>query len=179
MRLKIILFITALVFVSCSKKSVSYYLESGDKYYNEGNLESAIKEYSKAIEIDPKNADSYYRRAIIYYEQNKSNLAIADYTTVIKINDKYPSAHCNRGFIFLYTHNRHDLAISDFKDEIKNNKNSFDAYYGLGLVYCEKDSFNISQDYLNTAIKKDSTIALAYICRGKTFFLQRNYKTAI
>lgn len=51
----------------CQKKmTVQDYLDLGDKYLTEANYEEAIVAFTKAIEIDPKQAVYYEKRADVY-----------------------------------------------------------------------------------------------------------------
>ena len=40
-------------------------------YENKGDLESAEKDYSKAIEINEKHADAYYNRGLLYLKMER------------------------------------------------------------------------------------------------------------
>jgi tetratricopeptide (TPR) repeat protein len=47
--------------------------------------EQAIEWYSKAIELNPKNAEVYFQRAITYEMTGKTLSAIEDYETAVKL----------------------------------------------------------------------------------------------
>src|SRR5207244_2715142 len=47
-----------------------------------GDTESALRSAMRAIEIGPKNAESYEIRALVYDERREYDKAIADYTRV-------------------------------------------------------------------------------------------------
>jgi len=73
-------------------------------YLNRGNAKlandddfGAIDDYSRAIEINPKNADSYYNRASAKKESMDYNGAIADYDLVFKLSPFDGEAYCSRG----------------------------------------------------------------------------------
>jgi tetratricopeptide (TPR) repeat protein len=63
-------------------------------------LSQAISDYTKAIEINPKNADTYYNRGLIYYKQRNFTQAISDFTKAIEINPKNAGAYNNRGVAY-------------------------------------------------------------------------------
>lgn len=44
----------------------------------EDNLQGALTEYNRAIEIDSEYAEAYVARAIVHLEANDSSAAIAD-----------------------------------------------------------------------------------------------------
>lgn len=75
----------------------SIYGNFGYAYYRQGNFPRAISYLTKAIEINPNNADSYYNRGNIYSKQRNFFQAVSDYTKAIEINPNYAKAYANRG----------------------------------------------------------------------------------
>ncbi len=63
----VLLVLTILLVSGCKKKmTVQDYLDLGEKYLTEANYEEAIVAFTKAIEIDPKQAAAYEKRAEVY-----------------------------------------------------------------------------------------------------------------
>ena len=52
------------------------------------NYKLAIKDFSQAIKLDPKNIDAYYNRGIVYQELGKSEKANADFAKYEKLRTK-------------------------------------------------------------------------------------------
>ena len=78
-------------------QSAEDFLDAGVEKGKSGDLQGAIADFNKAIEIDPQFAIAYYNRGVA-----KSNLkdyqgAIADYTKAIQIDPQYVNAYFNRG----------------------------------------------------------------------------------
>lgn len=63
------------------------YYNRGIAYYNKGQLDLAINNYDKAIELDPQLANAYYGRAIIFITSKKINEAITDFKTFLIYTD--------------------------------------------------------------------------------------------
>ena len=70
--------------------------ESGVRKVNGGDLEGAIADFTKAIELDPKNINGYNNRGHVRLLQGNLDAAIADYSQAIVLNPKDPSAYCDR-----------------------------------------------------------------------------------
>ncbi|WP_143735340.1 tetratricopeptide repeat protein, partial [Porphyromonas gingivalis] len=69
-------------------------------YYNRGvgccivgSYEEAIKDYSKAIELDGKFAHAYYGRGNVYYKKGANEEAIKDFFKAIELDDKFVHAY--------------------------------------------------------------------------------------
>ena len=54
------------------------YLNRGIVQYYAGEVDKAIADMSKAIELNPKQVNAYRGRAMLYREQKKNDLADAD-----------------------------------------------------------------------------------------------------
>jgi tetratricopeptide (TPR) repeat protein len=74
---------------NCFAQSCSDWIVRAEGFKIEGNYESAIIEYNKAIKDEPTNAEYYYRRGLTYVSIRKYSLAIQDFDTVIHLRPKY------------------------------------------------------------------------------------------
>ena len=82
-----------------------------------GLYDSAISDFNKAIEIDPKHDKAYNSRGNVYNVKGLFDLAISDFNEAIDINPKYADAYGNRGYAYS-AKGLYDLAISDFNKAI-------------------------------------------------------------
>ena len=57
--------------ISGIPKSVEDYKKRGDDFVSRGNIDSAISDYSKAIEINPKDGEAYNNRAVMYVSKGE------------------------------------------------------------------------------------------------------------
>lgn len=78
----------------------------GEKHYNEGHehlgsgeYDEAIVSFTKAIELDPKNANFYGYRGDAYDGKNDYAKAVKDYTKAIEL-DSRDIRHNVRGFAY-------------------------------------------------------------------------------
>jgi len=73
----------------------------GDVYSNEGNIEGAIREFSKSIELKPDYADAYHNLATTYYRQGNIKEAVKIYKEAVSLNPELFESHFNLGIIYL------------------------------------------------------------------------------
>jgi tetratricopeptide (TPR) repeat protein len=72
-----------------------------------------IADFTKAIEINPHDADNYNNRGIAYRANIQIDRAIEDYSKAIEINPRDANAYYNRGAAYRAKNNI-DLAIADY-----------------------------------------------------------------
>ena len=106
-----------------------------------GNNEEALKDYSQAIKINPKNAVYYARRgALTSRTGGDLKQAAEDMTVSIKLADDDFEKYLTRGIIF-YKLGEYLLAIDDFNIVLKKDPENKPA----------KEFRHYSIQYLNKA----------------------------
>jgi lipoprotein NlpI len=95
------------------------------------DLDGAVADYSRAIEIDPNYRDAYINRGNARSEKGDPDGAVADYSRAIEIDPKFAVAYSNRGNVF-QAKGQFDQAVADFNDAMK--RNTKDEYACLRLL---------------------------------------------
>ena len=65
-------------------------------------MDTAIQDYTKAINLNPKLVETYNNRGNAYYRKGELDTAIQDYTKAIELNPEYARAYYNRGAAWLH-----------------------------------------------------------------------------
>ena len=73
------------------------YSNRGNAYKAKGNLDQAISDYNKAIEIDSNLAEAYNNRGNAYQTKGNLDQATLDYNKAIEIKPNYADVYSNRG----------------------------------------------------------------------------------
>jgi tetratricopeptide (TPR) repeat protein len=69
-------------------------------YKNElGNFDEAIKDFTKAIQLEPDSSSGYYYRGTTYYQQERPTEAIKDFTACLRIDSDNTNAYFMRGLL--------------------------------------------------------------------------------
>jgi tetratricopeptide (TPR) repeat protein len=92
-----------LLVIIISLLSISFYGQNSDtawfnkgyKADNDGKYKEAIKCYTKAIELNPKNDNFYYNRGQAKYILKKYKEAIEDYNKAIGLDSTQADVFCN------------------------------------------------------------------------------------
>jgi len=106
-------------------------------YRKKSRYDQAVNNFTKAIEVNPADAEVYYNRGNAYYNKSQYRKAISDYTKAIELNPNYSKAYYNRGLAFYHT-DQYELAINEFSRAIKINPNYAEAYDNRGFTYFVK-----------------------------------------
>ena len=137
-----------------------------------GEVDEAIKCWTKVLDLDPNLAAAYSNRGDSYNSKGQFELAIADCTRAIKINPNYGDAYNNRGIA--HTNMRRlDLALADFTRAIELDPKRAAAYNNRGAAYIHKGDFDSATTDYTRAIGLDPSYVVAYHNRGLAY-LEKN-----
>lgn len=90
------------------------YISRGVSCLKKGQIEDAISDFNKAIDIDPRDAVAYIARGSAYYKLNRFDNALTDYNRAIDLNPGYANAYINRGACYNAI-KKYNKAIADYK----------------------------------------------------------------
>ncbi|KAG1313421.1 hypothetical protein G6F64_002274 [Rhizopus arrhizus] len=96
------------------EKNAKFYLEEGNQYLSTGKFNDAILSYDTAIQQDPSDYLSYYKRATAYLSLGKTNSAIEDFTRILDLKPGFHQALLQRAKLYIadgeYSLAKQDLA---------------------------------------------------------------------
>jgi len=123
-----------------AQKAVEY-LQMGNDDLKQRNLDQAIIDFTKAIDIDPNLAKAYNNRGVAYAQEGSLSRAIADFTMSIANDPKDAQGYNNRGHAYA---NEGDFvqAIADYTQAIRINAFYVKAYNNRELAYYELKQYD-------------------------------------
>lgn len=163
----------------------SFYLRRGLAYKNFEQLDRAIADYNKALEIKPDLSDAYHNRARVWEQKGEYDKAIEDYTRAIRLNSGDAETYNGRGVAY-DSKGDFNAAIADYLKSIELDPSYIDAYNNLGVAYHNLKQYDKALDCYSTAIGLDASYPLPYLNRGATYeelgrqdVAKEDYKKAI
>ncbi len=125
----------------------------GMVYAQKGDYDAAIRDYTKAIEIDPNNADTFSNRGAAYYTEKDYDTAIRDFDKAIELDSELARAFYNRGNAYADKKD-YDTAIRDFNKVIELNPNYAIAMANMGDAYKLKVDKDKAREWYRKALEK-------------------------
>jgi tetratricopeptide (TPR) repeat protein len=141
-------------------------LNQGLYYLDKERYESAIAEFSKAIEIDPGLSDLYYNRGFAYSKAGKLDQAIADYSKAIQLNPEDSDSYYNRGLAY-HSKKDFDRAIADYTESIRITPDIGATYYNRALDYSLKQDFDKAWEDVHKAESLGYTVSAYFLTELK------------
>jgi tetratricopeptide (TPR) repeat protein len=141
-----------------SDESDENLINRGIEKGKEGDLDGAIADFTRAIELNPKDDAPYYNRAQAKWLKKDSAGAIADYTRAIELGSTNPAAYNNRGNARAEKNDR-DGAIADYTRAIELNPDYARAYYNRAVTKQAKGDATGAKADFKTAEKLDPDLA--------------------
>jgi tetratricopeptide (TPR) repeat protein len=140
------------------------YIKRGNDFYNKGDYDNAIDEYTKAINLDRKNALVYFKRGYTYAKKGDYDNAITDYTITIKLEPKHIYTNYNLGIAY-YKNGDYDNAIKWYTKAIKIGELLAEllaeVYNNRGNAYVHKGDYDKAITDYTQAIELDKKFAVA------------------
>lgn len=165
-------------FVEKEPNFAEAYNNRGNAYSDLNQLETAIKDYNKAIELNSNNAGAYYNRGNAHRKLNQYAKAIEDYSKAIEKNPKFGIAYDNRGVTYGRL-NQYEKAFKDFEKAIELNPNDAVAYNNRGLTYAKLNQLERAIEDYNRAIELNPNYADAYNNRGIAYAVLNQMERAV
>jgi tetratricopeptide (TPR) repeat protein len=130
-----------------------FHNQRGIELADRGWLDEAVKEFTKAIELDPDSAHAHDNLATVLADKGQLREALREYLVAIELEPQSPTAHYNLAS-FLATH-AHDLAVNEYKETLSLEWDYPDAHINLGLTYAERGQFQEALASYQEALKID------------------------
>lgn len=151
-------------------------LDLAVKYLNENKYEQAILAYNDAIKIDPKEVKAYQGLAKVYTLQSQYNDAKATYDRGLTAVAKEDQNVLQLGLGGMYIdQGQMDAAQKTFQQIRNGNGKCLEAYWGLAMVYQQKEDNTKAEAMLRMAVEQNPNEYRAY--NALALFQKQNGQT--
>lgn len=141
-------------------KAIKFF-EKGFAAMKKTKYEEAIKQFTKAIEVDPKFDKAYYDRALCYVRMNKFDESLPDYNKAIEVNPNYSVALVGRGRL-LHHKKMIKEALADYNKAIELGTDDPVAYFNRGIIAQKGNTGDLGLADFKKTIETDPSYNQAY-----------------
>lgn len=132
---------------------------------NPKEMEKALEEFKKAVEIDKDNVDALLSKAIVLAGTGKFKESMDDLDKVIILNQNIPDAYLYRALCKLQLGDVPN-SIPDFDKTIELAPDNMNAIFYRANAKYELKDFQGAKDDMNKIIASDPNIPNSYAFRG-------------
>ncbi len=140
-----------------TQNNVTRLMQQAAAYFQEGNLEKALRACEQAVHANPSLAGPRNNRGIILKQLGRHEEALAAYDRSLKLDYNAANTHYNRGLV-LHELGRLDEAIDAFDISIKLQPEYAEAYSAKGNVYKLLDDVEKATEAYKAALKINSNL---------------------
>jgi tetratricopeptide (TPR) repeat protein len=118
-----------------------------------GNLPDAIGELSMLLQMDPKNSDARFLRAVAYQKLEHYSKAIDDYNQILKYDPNHIKAHYNLAQAYRHINNQ-DGFISELSKVLGLAPQFIGARFQLALALAKKGECGKARELIASSPEK-------------------------
>jgi tetratricopeptide (TPR) repeat protein len=100
--LSVVLLIFVMGGCASKEKQAEGHFKKGFDYQNQGDLDKALEEYNKALELNPNYVQVYTNLGTVYLGKEDYDRAIQHFKKSLELNYLDKKAHYNIGVAYLY-----------------------------------------------------------------------------
>ena len=141
-------------------------------------FDDAIKNYKKAILINPDYSEAYSNMGSAQKDNGDLEAAILSYKQALKIRPDFAEAYNNLGIVQMEK-GYFDKAIDNYKRALKIKPNFIEAYNNIGNALQEKGDLNRAVIFYKKVLKINPNYANAYFNMGTAMNSNGNFEHGI
>lgn len=135
----------------------------------------AIADYTRAIQLDPKLIDAYFKRSYLYiFVTNEPAKGIADLDTFLTLRPNESYAYSNRACGY-FNLKQIDRSLADNNKAIELSAQNKFAFANRGLIYAQQGKYALAKADYQKALEIDPNFRLA---KDRLAELEKNNSTA-
>jgi len=154
------------------------YVRAGDTYLTANDTTGAIREYRKALELNPRNAVAHSNLGGVLSTQGMVEEGKTHLYEAIRLDPQSGSAHYNLGML-LFRQRQIGEAIRHLSLAVEFEPETADAHRILGALLCNQGSIAEGVVHLSEAVRLAPDNAAAQYCLGKALVSQGKVDEAV
>ncbi|XP_023330976.1 dnaJ homolog subfamily C member 3 [Eurytemora carolleeae] len=138
-----------LYMVECvSQIEIDQHLNLGMNLLARGSYSDALTHFHAAVDADPSNYMSYYKRATVYMALSRAKPALADFDKILELKPDFLKARQQRGGLLLKMGRLNEAHI-DLENVVRNEPDNGDANTLYSMITTLQDKTDDAKDAIN------------------------------
>lgn len=157
------------------------HLAAGGVAESQGNVQNAIDQYQKAVGVDPKLTDAWFKLAILRARTQQYPTAVEAWKSYLKLAPNDPTGYANLGFTYDLAGKASD-AESAYKHGIDLNPTHTASRVNYGLMLIKAGRIDEAKAQFGAVLPPAAVhynLASAYEQQGKTELARAEYETSL
>ncbi|EON91569.1 hypothetical protein MARLIPOL_12694 [Marinobacter lipolyticus SM19] len=157
----------------------------GDAAYRRGKVDEAVFEYIRSLELDPDNADTFYKIGAINLHKEANNKAATAFRLALEQDATHPGALEGLGLMMM-KQREYDQARSMLEQAVEADSNRWQALNALGIMADLRGDFTEARSYYDRAlllaprnVKLHNNLGYSYYLIGHWDRAEGQYQTAL
>lgn len=149
------------------EKDPNYQYSLGAFYLNEGKLDLALNHFSRALSLEPRHYLSLHGLAVVSIMRGEVDKASKYLEEVLRLQPSFTEARNYLGIIY-QTKGELEKAKEEFEKVVADQKypTPENAYFNLSGIEIAKGNWKEALTYIELAIEKRKSFAIAYNRKG-------------
>jgi len=148
--------------------AVGAFFDRGVFWLDRAELDNAIADFSRAIELNPNEADYYTYRGMALNRKDDPKKALDDFNKAADLAPDDPLVYLNRGNAWKQR-GSFENTLSDYDRAIELDPDYNAAYFNRGLVWVQMANFDMAIQDFSAVIRLDPTDWAAFYRRGQAY----------
>lgn len=151
---------------------------SGDKMYQDGDIDGAIEEFKAALLLDSSNVNVHNSLGVCYGVSDEYERALEAFEEAIRIDPQENMALYNAGLVNMLMGNQ-DKALEYFLAADREEADVFEVALQTGRLYLEMEDAEKGKTFIEKAIQIQPESGFAYRFLGECYAAQNQTDEAI
>src|SRR5262249_50345101 len=153
-------------------------LIAGNVYVHHGDLQAALENFTRALELDPKMATGYVNRGFVLNDMKQPVKAAKDFQTALKLQPDYGEAHLGLAFADLELH-RPKPALRQLDAAQKLLSESRPLHLARAEAYRQQVDYPYAVVEYCVALELDANDVTTQLAYADVLYRMRQYNEAI
>ncbi|MBF0279364.1 MAG: tetratricopeptide repeat protein [SAR324 cluster bacterium] len=155
---------------------IEIYNYRGLTYLGLGQYDLALKDYNKALQMDPEYVNAYLNRGNTHIRLAQNEQALLDFNQAIKLDPKNVGGYFNRGNMYLWQR-QYRQALEDYKTVLRLDPSEIKAWINRGTAHLYLQQYEQAIENYNAALKLNPNFLEIFFNRGTVYrYLKQNSK---